>query len=77
MTRKVLGGDALAVFNQHAHAAVDENDETIKECMDQMLDDADYIMILEFSIPDSWQAKMVNPNFISANHTLTEIIRIL
>ena len=77
MMRKVLRGDALAVFNQHAHATVDENDETFKECMNQMLDDANYIMILEFGILDSWQAKIVNPNFISANHMLTEIIRIL
>ena len=34
MTRKVLEGDALAVFNQHAHAAVEESDETYKECME-------------------------------------------
>ena len=111
MTRKVLEGDALAVFNQHAHAAVEENCKTYKECMeglakhiflknallhqkawlhhsedvmkkpdvkvrtwisrlseisillkefqpkfsmDQMLNDAEFIEILEFSILDSW-----------------------
>ena len=34
MTCKVLKGDALADFNQHAPAAVEENDETYKECME-------------------------------------------
>ena len=34
MTCKVLEGDTLAVFNQHAHAAGEESDDTYKECME-------------------------------------------
>jgi hypothetical protein len=131
MTRKVLEGDALAVFNQHAHAAVEESESSYIKCMEglakhvfpknalshqkawlhrsedvmkkpdvkvrtwisrlseinimlqefppkfsneQMLDDAEFIEIIEFGIPDTWRAKMVDQNFISANHTLTEVI---
>ena len=111
MTRKVLEGDALAVFNQHAHATGEESDNDYKECMEglakhiflknallhqkawlhhskdmmkkpdvkvrtwisrlseinimlkefppkfsteQMLDDTEFIEILEFGIPDTW-----------------------
>ena len=41
---------------------------------EQILDDIEFIEILKFSIPDTWRAKMVDQNFISANHTLTEVI---
>ena len=132
MTRKVLEGNALAVFNQHAHAAVEETEANYETCMEglakhvfpknallhqkawlchskdvmkkpdvkvrtwisrlskinimlkefppnfsdeQMLDNNEFIEILEFSIPDTWWAKMVDQNFISANHTLTEVIK--
>ena len=40
-----------------------------------MLNDSKLIEILEFSILDAWQAKMVDQNFISANHMLTEVIK--
>ena len=36
MTCKVLEGNALAVFNEHAHTVVEESESSYKECMEKL-----------------------------------------
>ena len=45
-----------------------------KFATENMLFDAEFTEILEFGILDTRQAKMVDQNFIVANHMLTEVI---
>jgi hypothetical protein len=131
MARKVLEGDALAIFNEKAHDEVVEDDESFKKCLeglanhvfpqnaltnqkawlrrsddvykkphiktrtwvarlneinlmlkefppnfsaDQMIQEEDFNEIIEFRIPNTWRAKMVDHSFVPAIHTLAEII---
>lgn len=41
---------------------------------EQMISDQDFIEIIEYGIPNTWRAKMVDQNFVPANHTLAEIV---